>query len=286
MSQSLNQSAFYDWIKEKASEKFKNSGGTLSDADIADLQSYITSNGYSFSGTTDGSSLPTDGFLSDNSKAGYSEDTSQMKADVYKTMCLVNDVANHLKNVEARLIALENKMSTLSVGGVQNWNDGGSDGTDNNWNVDEWYKSGREDVETAYVEDTVKVDFNFNSGQKAMYIYRSNLSQLFQYSAIDDLSISVKVSFTGSAKHTGISCLFEAGRKNDSSQDMQDIIFEDLTLGTKKIRTETYRDSFPKSKLPFNGDCDFDILFYLEGNDYADVTGKVVVEIKADLRAS
>lgn len=111
---------------------------TIDDTDIGSIMKKLFGDGYSASGSTDS-------FMSAYDGLGDSDDKDLMNADQYKNMGMTDAMAEHIQELEARVTALENRLTELSVGGEEvDWYDGGYTGTDDDWGIGDWYTQDEE----------------------------------------------------------------------------------------------------------------------------------------------
>ena len=107
---------------------------TIDDTDVDSIMKSLFGDGYSASDDTDS-------FMSAYNGLGDSDDKDLLSADGYKNAGMTDAMAAHIQELEARITALENRMTELSVGGEEvDWYDGGYNGTDSSWGVGDWYK--------------------------------------------------------------------------------------------------------------------------------------------------
>lgn len=104
------------------------------DTDIQTILNNLFSDGYSVSDDTDS-------FMSAYSGSGYDDDSALLSSDQYKMMGMTDDMATHIQELEARITALENRMTELNIGGSDlDWYDGGYTGSDDTWGIGSWYE--------------------------------------------------------------------------------------------------------------------------------------------------
>lgn len=287
--QSINQNALFDWIKTKASEKFKNTGSQTTEQDVQNIVNSIMSNGFSISGSVNGTGSGEGSYVSSSSSEGYSSDISSLKGDLYKTMTLLNEVASHVEDVEARLSSLEIKMRNNSIGGINDWYDGGSIGN-NGWDIDEWYKTG--DVDTSSIDEIVSINFDLSNvepdqtGLVFIDVFDSTQVDWFDYSAIDKLSVKTSISFTCNEQPLkGVNVWFLASDFALSDYNYTDCYIENAVGSVGKIKTVNASKTYSSQVLPRSGYCKFLISVEATGTGAANISGKITLNFKANLRA-
>ncbi len=158
-------------IVETTSVGSGESGDSLTDQDINSVKLDIFGQSYTISGNTSESGSNTDSFMSAYSGQGYNSDMNNASSDAYKTMGLADDIAIHVEQLEQRLTALENRMTDLALGGAEDWYDGGSDGTNNNWGTGEWYKQSEQRTTVQDVEQTISYDLIRSSSNMSYRVF-------------------------------------------------------------------------------------------------------------------
>lgn len=154
------------------------------DSDIQGVLNNLFDEGYSVGGSNNGTASGTDSFMNAYSGAGYNDDSALINGDYHKTMGMTDEMATHLQQLEARITALENRMTELSVGGSDvDWYDGGSTGSDDTWGIGSWYEQtddriNQEEIngfdEQGTGEGNVKYDLVFSPGSYDVTYWESN----------------------------------------------------------------------------------------------------------------
>lgn len=258
------------------------------DSDIQGILNNLFGEGYSVGGSTNGSGSGTDSFMNAYSGQGYDDDSALINADYYKTMGMTDDVAAHLQQLEARITALENRMTELDVGGSDiDWYDGGYTGSDDTWGIGNWYEQDESRIS--------QVGMALNSAAEMLADYTvdiQNKKMTQIYATIDsedkqfvDITYEVMVSHLKSKESWyGTILNFYIQSETETEQGKR-IKIGDLKFENENIVTKQFKDTIVGSKLINNGVCTVNLICeYISPYNIAEETEELFDDLIENLK--
>lgn len=258
---------------------------TIDDTDIDSIMKSLFGDGYSASDDTDS-------FMSAYNGLGDSDDKDLLSADGYKNAGMTDAMAAHIQELEARITALENRMTELSVGGEEvDWYDGGYNGTDSSWGVGDWYK--QTDERVSQTEEVVeeRVEMLQNSSQYSVDVENKKITEI--YSSINSSGgIFKNVTYDIMVSHLAPKQLWIGTVLNFYLQseygDLQNKI---LKIGEIKfsnvsnIVTESFNKTVVGSELCNNGNCIVKVICeYISPYNDSETTQELFDDLIANLK--
>ena len=258
---------------------------TIDDTDIGSIMKKLFGDGYSASGSTDS-------FMSAYDGLGDSDDKDLMNADQYKNMGMTDAMAEHIQELEARVTALENRLTELSVGGEEvDWYDGGYTGTDDGWGIGDWYEQTDERVSQTEEVIEERVEMLQNSSQYSVDVENKKITEI--YSSINSSGGTFKnVTYDIMVSHLAPKQLWIGTVLNFYLQseygDLQNKILkvgEIKFSNVSNIVTESFNKTVVGSELCNDGNCIVKVICeYISPYDDSETTQELFDDLIANLK--
>lgn len=212
-----------------------NTGEATTDTSVQNILNMLNGDNLSVGGSTADTPIDVDSFMSAYSGEGYEDDMSMLSSENYTSQAMSNDLGERILQLEQRITALEERMNIVGVGGDDiDWFDGGADGTDDAWGIDEWYKQNESRI--SQTESDAEITYNlFNDVSNPENIF-------YTYQVSNDKVInSFDYYFMLSFKYTGEECIGEKVSmwiETDERKELETFTLDDSGIITTREFTD------------------------------------------------